>query len=700
MLGFDALSTNPLSTLGTLTAGPVTHNTTGVLTGQGSVVVGSAASYAKHPRLIQSTAISDWNGLTSYSITLNNVRAGSTLILMGNYRGTPTSVSDGTTELTLCKTVLNANSQTAGVYKLVNVSSGNKTVTITFGSGSQYNYYYLAEIYCNNVTEVKDVKDNAQDNTGTSTDDITSGQMTSVPANAFLLATTSSSTNNGFSQLAGTGWTQDRLIADAIKAGSAQYKYNVSAGNYTATFTNTSYSEDTFVYLISLVNSKTKGVLVGSGAVIAGSASRSTGGVTHATTGVLTGSGSAVVGSASSATTRATSGVLTGQGSVVAGTSARTRNHANTGVLTGQGTIVVGSASSATTRTSTGVLVGSGAVIVGSASSATTRATSGVLVGGGASVVGSANRSTGAVTHSTTAVLLGGTGSSSIVGSSNRTRVHSTTAVLLGGTGTIVGSASSKTTRTSTGALVGSGAVIAGTASSATTRSSTGVLTGSGASVVGSANRSTGFVTHATTAVLLGGTGASIVVGSSNRTRVHSATAVLLGGTGTIVGSASSKTTRTSSGVLVGSGSVVTGTSTHLRTHTSTGVLLGQGSVVVGASNRFVEGLTDYRITENLNQRVTENLDIRILESDSSSANLVTNSSLVAPGKLRNKVGINLVSTSTLQATGEIIPFSGDTHNKVAGVWKDSIPFAKHSGNWTTPILIAIKTNGSWKRVY
>jgi acyl CoA:acetate/3-ketoacid CoA transferase len=110
--------------------------------------------------------------------------------------------------------------------------------------------------------------------------------------------------------------------------------------------------------------------------------------------------------------------------------------------------------------------------------------------------------------------------------------------------------------------------------------------------------------------------------------------------------------------------------------------------------------LIDYRITEASDLRKTENSDFRILESDNSSAMLEATSSFTVNGDLVSRTRVNLISTSSLSALGNVIPFGGIPSNNVGGVWKTSIPYANHLGSWKTPLAISIKTNGSWKRVY
>jgi len=208
------------------------------------------------------------------------------------------------------------------------------------------------------------------------------------------------------------------------------------------------------------VEHPTSGALVGQGAVIDGSAARTR---DHATTGVLTGQGSTVTGSAARTKAHAATGVLTGQGSEVTGSAARTTDHATTGTLTGQGSTVAGTAARTRAHDTTGAITGPGSVIDGAAaraSSALEHPTSGALVGSGSVVSGTATLNK---THTTTGDLIGQ--GSIVVGSAARLRDHATTGILTGQGASVSGTATLNKTHDTTGALVGQGSVITGTAS-------------------------------------------------------------------------------------------------------------------------------------------------------------------------------------------------------------------------------------------
>jgi hypothetical protein len=193
------------------------------------------------PTFVQSNANDNLFGAsTTCAVTLNNVRAGSTLLFVGQWQGTlkePLSVSDGTTPFTLVGSLLTQSNQTSGVYKLENVTSGNKTITLNLVDASSWIWIYAVEIYGSTVTRVHGIAQAVQGNPGTAPNDISSGTFNTVPVGAFLLGVTLDVDNLDTTRSAGTGWTLDRQITDSHPAGAAEYRANVSAGNYAATFT-------------------------------------------------------------------------------------------------------------------------------------------------------------------------------------------------------------------------------------------------------------------------------------------------------------------------------------------------------------------------------------------------------------------------------------------------------------------------------
>ncbi|MDD4242743.1 MAG: LamG domain-containing protein [Bacilli bacterium] len=208
----------------------------------------------------------------------------------------------------------------------------------------------------------------------------------------------------------------------------------------------------------------TTGVLTGAGAEVAGSADRqSPGFISHNTTGILTGAGASVAGSANRTHVHPSTGVLTGAGAEVAGSAVHNALHTTTGVLTGAGAEVAGSAVHNALHTTTGVLTGAGAEVAGSAVHNALHTTTGVLTGAGAEVAGSADRqSPGFISHNTTGILTGA--GASVAGSANRTHVHPSTGILTGAGASVAGSAVHNALHTTTGVLTGAGASVAGSA--------------------------------------------------------------------------------------------------------------------------------------------------------------------------------------------------------------------------------------------
>ncbi len=56
--------------------------------------------------------------------------------------------------------------------------------------------------------------------------------------------------------------------------------------------------------------------------------------------------------------------------------------------------------------------------------------------------------------------------------------------------------------------------------------------------------------------------------------------------------------------------------------------------------------------------------------------------------------------TGTLAADGTDIDFSSTMYYRTAGVWKETIPYVKRGGTWSTPVAVYKNISGSWKRVY
>ena len=60
----------------------------------------------------------------------------------------------------------------------------------------------------------------------------------------------------------------------------------------------------------------------------------------------------------------------------------------------------------------------------------------------------------------------------------------------------------------------------------------------------------------------------------------------------------------------------------------------------------------------------------------------------------------NKTGTGTLAADGTETDFSSTMYYRTAGVWKETIPYVKRSGTWSTPVAVYKNISGSWKRVY
>lgn len=210
----------------------------------------------------------------------------------------------------------------------------------------------------------------------------------------------------------------------------------------------------------------TSGALPGQTATINGTASRASAGV-HPTTGALVGAGSAIAGTAAHKALHTTAGVLTGGGTSIVGAAQRAHLHTSVGVLAGAGTVLTGAAARTRMHATSGALPGGTATIVGAASraSASTHATTGTLVGAGTTVAGTAHHT---AKHGTMGVLTGA--GSTITGTAHHTAKHATSGVLLGPGAAIVGTAARSgiaVTHTTSGVLVGGSghAVLTGNAS-------------------------------------------------------------------------------------------------------------------------------------------------------------------------------------------------------------------------------------------
>lgn len=212
----------------------------------------------------------------------------------------------------------------------------------------------------------------------------------------------------------------------------------------------------------------------------------------------------------------------------------------------------------------------------------TTHATSGALTGQIGSIAGSAAH---VAVHGSTGALSGQIGS--LAGSANRFRAHDTSGTPVGQGSAIVGAAaraSGAVTHDTTGALTGQGSTAAGTAARFRAMATSGALVGPGAVVAGSANRHRAFASSGT----LTGHGSEIVGSAYHQAAAgaHDSSGALVGQDSALSGSAARLRAFGSSGVLVGQGSAVSGAAQHNVSHASSGDLVGPGSSIAGTAVR------------------------------------------------------------------------------------------------------------------
>jgi hypothetical protein len=235
--------------------------------------------------------------------------------------------------------------------------------------------------------------------------------------------------------------------------------------------------------------------------------------VTHTATGAITGQGSVVAGTAIRNATHTSTGAITGQGSTVAGSASRTHVHDSSGAIVGSGATVSGAAARSHVHTTTGAIVGQGSTVSGSAARSHIHDSSGAIVGSGAVVAGSAQRTGTAVTHNTTGAIVGP--GATVAGTASRTHVHDTTGAISGQGSTVTGSATRAHIHDTSGAIVGQGSVVVGTAARSHLHDSSGAIVGSGAVVEGTASRTGVPVTHVATGAIVGQ--GAVVIGEAGR---------------------------------------------------------------------------------------------------------------------------------------------------------------------------------------
>jgi hypothetical protein len=137
------------------------------------------------------------------------------------------------------------------VYMLNDVTSGSKTITMTFPEVCEFKWAVLAEFTGRDTDiPVYGIAQNDQDMAGTVIDGVTSGVLYNVPAGSALYGVTFDTTDDN-EYNAGAGWIYDRDIDPSNVAGAAEYYNNAPAGNYAATFTQAN-ANGAITHLIAL----------------------------------------------------------------------------------------------------------------------------------------------------------------------------------------------------------------------------------------------------------------------------------------------------------------------------------------------------------------------------------------------------------------------------------------------------------------
>jgi hypothetical protein len=187
------------------------------------------------------------------AVTLTGVETGSVLIFAVQWRldADPDSVTDGTDDLIPIGNRIYSNGQSSNVYMLNDVTSGSKTITMTFPEVCEFKWAVLAEFTGRDTDiPVYGIAQNDQDMAGTVIDGVTSGVLYNVPAGSALYGVTFDTTDDN-EYNAGAGWIYDRDIDPSNVAGAAEYYNNAPAGNYAATFTQAN-ANGAITHLIAL----------------------------------------------------------------------------------------------------------------------------------------------------------------------------------------------------------------------------------------------------------------------------------------------------------------------------------------------------------------------------------------------------------------------------------------------------------------
>lgn len=303
-------------------SGPVTHATTGVLTGSASALAGTAAHIAIHGT---TGALTGSGSSLSGSAARFRAHATTGVLAAGEASIVGTAArSTGVVTHATTGALVGANSTVVGAATRFRAHGDTGAIT---GAGSSM-----------------------------------AGAATRFRAHATtgILATSGTAvagTANRFRAHASTGV----LSGDgAVVVGSA--RLNIPHGTTGVLAGPGAQVAGTASHSATAVTHDTSGILVGAAANAIGAANRFR---AFGTVGVLVGAGSALPGAAARTRVHATDGALLGLSSALEGSSSRTRVHGTSGVLLGTASEVTGFASRFRVHTSTGALLGKDSVLTG-----------------------------------------------------------------------------------------------------------------------------------------------------------------------------------------------------------------------------------------------------------------------------------------------------------------------------------------------
>lgn len=489
---------------------PVTHATSGALTGQGSTVVGAASLIAQAPS-------------NTYAI-VNNTNTTVAHVGAGVYEIEKTAGTNGAFD---ADAVSSASASGDFVLRLTPLVITNELVGVNSDPTADSNYTSI---------------DFAVDFTGLTT--------FSIYESGVQISTLNAVSTYAWIWRTGTtlGYGSGATLA-AAQASPYRTTTSSAALYFDSSLNATGARVAALFYEIPVVDHATTGSLVGAGSTVSGASVHNK---PHPSTGALTGQGSTVVGSAAHIAKHATSGVLTGQGSALSGTAARARQHAATGVLTGAGSTVAGSAARLRAFAATGVLSGQGSALDGATARFRAFDTSGALTGAGSIIAGDATK---LALHSVSGSPVGQIGG--VTASAARIRAFAASGDLTGQGSVVAGTAARERLHEASGVLSGPGATITGDADRATSaseHSSTGALSGQGPELSGSAARVREFIADAA----LVGLGAT-VAGDAARIAIHDAAGALIGVGSSLDAAAARFRAIAASGALEGQGAEIIG---------------------------------------------------------------------------------------------------------------------------------------------